>query len=161
MPHAREFPRMRRPVVPLVRTRNAVVFELVADGRPRFPRVVAALHDLTKPSAGLRRVDAIRIDRRPFHMVDFPTREMRTADIPLLAFLVGGKDEAALTGSDEQTYSAHCAAFVTWSAKPCEVGRLRHPEAAHVKKVNTNDLEEFAWSSPKGKFAGFGKEISE
>lgn len=28
-------------------------------------------------------------------------------------------------------------------------------------KVNTNELDEFSWSSPKGKFAGAGKEISE
>ena len=27
--------------------------------------------------------------------------------------------------------------------------------------VNTNQLEELAWSSPKGKFAGAGKEVSE
>ena len=27
-------------------------------------------------------------------------------------------------------------------------------------KVNTNNLEEEAWSSPKGKFGGFGKEVS-
>ena len=30
-----------------------------------------------------------------------------------------------------------------------------------MKKVNTNELEELAWTSPKGKFSGFGKEISE
>jgi uncharacterized cupin superfamily protein len=30
-----------------------------------------------------------------------------------------------------------------------------------VKKVNTNHITEVAWDSPKGKFAGFGKEISE
>jgi len=28
-------------------------------------------------------------------------------------------------------------------------------------KINTNDLPEYSWSSPKGKFAGFGKGISE
>lgn len=28
-------------------------------------------------------------------------------------------------------------------------------------KINTNQLEEFKWSSPKGKFAGAGKEVSE
>src|SRR5688572_31360100 len=27
-------------------------------------------------------------------------------------------------------------------------------------KINTNKLEEEAWSSPKGKFGGFGKEVS-
>jgi uncharacterized cupin superfamily protein len=30
-----------------------------------------------------------------------------------------------------------------------------------VKKVNTNDIEELAWSSPKGTFVSAGKEISE
>jgi uncharacterized cupin superfamily protein len=30
-----------------------------------------------------------------------------------------------------------------------------------MHKVNTKDIAEFAWSSPKGNFAGAGKEISE
>jgi uncharacterized cupin superfamily protein len=30
-----------------------------------------------------------------------------------------------------------------------------------MKKVNTNDLAELTWSSPKGKFAGAGKQVSE
>jgi uncharacterized cupin superfamily protein len=30
-----------------------------------------------------------------------------------------------------------------------------------TRKVNTNDMAEFSWSSPKGKFVGAGKEISE
>jgi len=30
-----------------------------------------------------------------------------------------------------------------------------------MKKVNTNELKEEKWSSPKGKFAGAGKQISE
>jgi hypothetical protein len=30
-----------------------------------------------------------------------------------------------------------------------------------MRKINTNDLVEKTWSSPKGKFAGGGKEISE
>ena len=28
-------------------------------------------------------------------------------------------------------------------------------------KVNTNDLPEYSWTSPKGKFAGAGKEVFE
>jgi uncharacterized cupin superfamily protein len=32
---------------------------------------------------------------------------------------------------------------------------------AFVRKVNSKDAEEYKWSSPKGKFAGAGKEISE
>ncbi len=30
-----------------------------------------------------------------------------------------------------------------------------------MRKVNTHKIVELAWSSPKGKFAGFGKEVSE
>jgi uncharacterized cupin superfamily protein len=30
-----------------------------------------------------------------------------------------------------------------------------------MRKVNVRDLSEESWSSPKGKFAGFGKEVSE
>src|SRR5215469_11869123 len=30
-----------------------------------------------------------------------------------------------------------------------------------MRKVNTNKIEEVTWTSPKGKFAGAGKEISE
>src|SRR5213594_3981025 len=30
-----------------------------------------------------------------------------------------------------------------------------------MQKINTNELAELRWSSPKGKFAGAGKEISE
>ena len=32
---------------------------------------------------------------------------------------------------------------------------------AHMHKINSNELKEESWSSPKGKFAGFGKELSE
>jgi uncharacterized cupin superfamily protein len=30
-----------------------------------------------------------------------------------------------------------------------------------MRKVNTNDIDELSWTSPKGKFAGAGKQISE
>jgi uncharacterized cupin superfamily protein len=30
-----------------------------------------------------------------------------------------------------------------------------------MRKVNTNELEELAWSSPRGKFGGAGKQVSE
>jgi uncharacterized cupin superfamily protein len=30
-----------------------------------------------------------------------------------------------------------------------------------MRKVNTNTMAEVSWSSPKGKFGGFGKEVSE
>lgn len=30
-----------------------------------------------------------------------------------------------------------------------------------MQKVNTNELQEMSWASPKGKFGGYGKEVSE
>lgn len=30
-----------------------------------------------------------------------------------------------------------------------------------MNKVNTNEIEELSWSSPRGKFAAFGKQVSE
>jgi uncharacterized cupin superfamily protein len=30
-----------------------------------------------------------------------------------------------------------------------------------MRKINTNQMEEYSWCSPKGKFAGAGKEVSE
>jgi len=30
-----------------------------------------------------------------------------------------------------------------------------------MQKVNTHEMAEFSWSSPKGKFGGFGREVSE
>jgi uncharacterized cupin superfamily protein len=35
------------------------------------------------------------------------------------------------------------------------------PRIPGMKKINSNELKEEAWSSPKGKFAAAGKEISE
>jgi uncharacterized cupin superfamily protein len=39
--------------------------------------------------------------------------------------------------------------------------RLGTIQTANMRKVNTNELAEESWSSPKGKFVGAGKEISE
>src|SRR5581483_2301046 len=95
------------PVVPLVRARHAVVRELVADRGPRRAAVVRALHDLAEPAAALRSVDAVRVGRRAFHVVDLPAREMRAGDLPALALAVRGQYEPALARSDQHTNSAH------------------------------------------------------
>ncbi len=41
-----------------------------------------------------------------------------------------------------------------WRGEPSSAIKLR------MRKVNTNDVAEESWSSQKGKFSGFGKEIS-
>src|SRR5208283_5987465 len=93
MPHALEFPRMLRPVVPLMRRkrfarfRGGVVDKLVAfafrhtiRGRRGFPRwcarlepclpaVIGSLNDLPKPCAGLRSVNSIAVRGRSLKVV--------------------------------------------------------------------------------------------
>src|SRR5207302_4767611 len=39
--------------------------------------------------------------------------------------------------------------------------RWRRERPESMKKINTNELAEETWSSPKGKFVGAGKEVSE
>ena len=88
VPHALEFPRVRRAVVPLVRAGHAVVRELVADRLPGLAAVVRPLNRLAEPAARLRRVKPIRIGRRTLEVVDLPAAEMRPADVPFLALAV-------------------------------------------------------------------------
>ena len=107
MPDALELPGMRRAVVPLVRAGDAVVDELVAHRLPGLAAVVAALDHLPEPAAGLRGVDPIRIDGRAFEMIDLPAAEERAVDVPLLALAVGGQDERAFAGADENANGGH------------------------------------------------------
>src|ERR1700733_4290903 len=125
MPHAFELPRMLSAVVPLVCREGlacfggVVVGEAVAfDGwpgrccvfrfdtglEPRLAAVVGSLQDLAEPAAGLRGIDAVRIHRRTFHVVDFPARKMGTADLPVLTFAVGSKNERAFARPNQNTH---------------------------------------------------------
>src|SRR4029077_6104205 len=120
MPDTLEFPRMLRAVIPLVGRerfpgfRRTVVNEVVtlafwravrtfqllgAAARcvPGFPAIIGTLNDLPKPSARLRCVDPIGIDRRTFHVVNFPSREMRAADLPSFTRAIRSQDERALS----------------------------------------------------------------
>ena len=101
MPDALELPGMRRAVVPLVRAGHAVVDELVADRLPRLAAVVGALDHLPEPAAGLRRIDAIRVDGRSLEVIDLPAAEVRAADVPLLALAIGRQDKRALLGAHQ------------------------------------------------------------
>src|SRR5689334_14236098 len=107
MPDAFELPRMRRAVVPLMRTGHAVVDELVADGFPCLAAIVRALHHLAEPAARLRRVDAVGIGRRSLHVVNLPAPEVRTTDVPLLPLAVGSQDKRAFARPDQHSHSAH------------------------------------------------------
>ena len=55
---------------------------------PCFAAVIGALDDLPEPATRLRCVDPVWIYRRSLKVIEFPAREMRTADIPLFALSV-------------------------------------------------------------------------
>src|SRR6266446_751697 len=120
MPDTLEFPRMLRAIIPLVSRerfpgfRRTVVNEVVtlalwhavrtfqllgtaARCVPGFAAIIGTLNDLPKPSARLRCVNPIGIHRRTFHMVNFPTREMRAAELPPFTRAIRSQDERALS----------------------------------------------------------------
>ena len=96
MPDARELPRVRRAVVPLMGAGHPFVGERLVRRLPGPAAVVRALNQLAEPAAGLRRIEAIRIGRRSLQVVDLPAGEVRAADVPLLALAVRREDERAL-----------------------------------------------------------------
>src|SRR5215212_8839061 len=53
---------------------------------PRLAAVVGALNNLSKPAAGLRRVNAARIRGRTLNVIDLPSGKVRPTDIPFFAF---------------------------------------------------------------------------
>src|SRR5487761_304342 len=107
MPDPGELPRMRRPVVPLVRAGDAVIAELVADRFPGRAAVIRALDHLAEPPARLRRVQPVRVGRGPLHVVDLPAGEVRPADVPPLPPAVRRQHERALARADQYPYTAH------------------------------------------------------
>ena len=144
VPDALELPRLLRAVVVLVGgegRRRRVVDELVAlalrrpvrHGRglalgrarlvPGLAAVVRALDDLPEPAARLRGVDAVGIGGRSLQVVDLPAREVGTLHVPLLALGVGGQDEGALAGADEDSHSTHPQ--LTFLARRRHLGRRR------------------------------------
>src|SRR6266536_135372 len=123
MPDTFELPGVLCSVVPLMRRKwfttlgRSVVSEFVAFafGRairafqflraaarrvPGFAAVVGALNDLPKPTARLRRVNATRVNWRAFHMINFPTRKMRAANLPSFARTIRCQNERALPCAD-------------------------------------------------------------
>src|SRR5690242_14453178 len=139
MPDALEFPGVLGAVVPLMRGQRfaalfgrSVVNEFVAfalghalrrggffAGRraglnPGLAAVIGALDDLAEPAAGLGGIDAVRGGRRPFHVVDLPASEVRAADLPALAFAIGGQHEAAFVRANQNSNLAHAVLLLTF-----------------------------------------------
>src|ERR1700722_5988592 len=129
MPHPLELPRMLRSVVPLVRGQRLAAggrsivskFVALALGRasrrrvarrgsrlmPSLAAVIRALNDLAKPAARLRRIDAVRVNRRSLDVIKFPAGEMRPADFPFFAFAIRRQNERALVCAHQNSYFAH------------------------------------------------------
>src|ERR1700751_1984085 len=95
MPNAFELPRMLRAIVPFVRAGNTVVPELVADGFPSLSAVLRTLDHLAKPPAGLGGVQAIRVSRRAFNVINLPPGEVWSVDFPLRSLAVSGQDKCS------------------------------------------------------------------
>src|SRR5438309_125132 len=132
MPDPLELPRMLRAVVPHVRRERlssffgrSVVDEFVAfafqwallrgrlfAGRraglyPGLAAVIGALDDLPEPSAGLRRVNSVRIRRRSLQVINLPASEVRTADLPAFAFSIGRQHKRSLARAHQNSHLAH------------------------------------------------------
>src|SRR5262245_57373159 len=107
MPDAFELPGMRRPVVPLMRSGDALIDEFVSNGLPRKASVVRTRNDLAEPAAGLRRVKPVWIGRRSLEVINLPSRKVRAVHSPLLAFCIRCQDKRALSGAHQHTHSAH------------------------------------------------------
>src|SRR6266576_1398380 len=107
MPDPLEFPRMLRPVVPLVSAGNAVIIEFVTGGFPGFSAVIRALDDLAKPAAGLRRIQTIRFNRRAFDVINLPTRKVRSVNFPPVALPISSQNECTFSGANQYSYFAH------------------------------------------------------
>src|SRR4029453_9614081 len=123
MPDAREFPRPSRTVVPEVGAGGALVGELVPHRLPALAARVGALDDLSKPAAGLRRVEPIRLHRRTLQVVHLPASEVRPGDVPLLARGGGGQDEGALACAYQNPYPAH-RRLLPQFGRPSRTGRI-------------------------------------
>src|SRR2546427_6504402 len=104
MPDSLELPGVRRAIIPLVSAGDAVVHELVTHGLPRLATVARALDQLPEPTAGLGRVQPVRVDGRAFQMVDLPAPKVRAADIPPFALAVRGQHERALPCTHQHPY---------------------------------------------------------
>src|SRR5262249_60814384 len=55
---------------------------------PGLTAIVRSLDDLAEPSAGLRHIDTVWIQRGSLHVVDLPAGEVRTANIPPITLAV-------------------------------------------------------------------------
>src|SRR5690606_30572616 len=81
--------------------------------------VARALDDLSEPAARLRCPDAIGIHRGSLHVVDLPAGEVGPLHRPALPLAVGGEDERAFLGADQNSNCRHVSLLsLTETARP-------------------------------------------
>ncbi len=171
MPDALEFPRMLGTVVPLVRSerlsglRGSVIGELVAVAFghrrsfrwrgsrrraglvPGLAAVIGALNDLAKPSASLRCVQPVRVNRRSLDVIHLPTCEVGAAHVPLFALAVGCKYECAFACAHQYSYFTHAMLLceirgivktvqTKWSEARRETAKWNHGAQLVIAEVN-------------------------
>src|SRR5580704_7138 len=126
VPHPLELPGMLRAVVKLMSSKRparrirSVVNKLIASGFrrtrrrrlsgrrsrlvPCLPAVIGSLNQLSEPPAGLRRIQPVRVRGRSLHVVNLPAREVRAADVPLVALTVRLQNESAFARTDQNSH---------------------------------------------------------
>src|SRR5262249_44802782 len=107
MPDSLELPGMRRAIVRLMRARDAVVLERVADGAPGFSAVVRTLYQLPGPGTVLRGIQPLRVGRRSLQMEYLPAREVGARNRPVLARCVGTQNERTFASPHKQSHGVH------------------------------------------------------
>src|ERR1700679_4245204 len=107
MPNSLEFPGMRRAIVPLMRSRDAVIQDFIADWLPSFPTVIGALYQLPKPGAVLRDIKPLCVSGGSLHVEYLPAAKMGATNLPLFAHCIGSQNECTLARSDQYSYTAH------------------------------------------------------
>src|SRR5262249_56795890 len=85
----------------------AVCVEVVAGGLQADPAVIGPLDQLPEPPSVLRRVQPIRVNRRPLQVVYLPPAEVRPGYRPLLSLAIRSQHERALARPREHSYLSH------------------------------------------------------
>ena len=74
---------------------------------PGLAAVIGPLNDLPEPSAGLRGIDSVGVNRRTLQVIELPPGKVRAAYFPVFALAIRREDESALASANQYTNSAH------------------------------------------------------
>src|SRR4029077_9710268 len=102
---------------------------------PGLAAVARALHHLSGPGAGLRGIEPVRIGRRSLDVVNLPSGEMGSADLPILALAVRRQDEGAFACANQHSYFAHFKLLSNLGIKGVE-SRSRHRRLASASTLS-------------------------